>query len=195
VLSIETIAAIASVGTLFVLGAGAIAAVVQLRHVRNSYQLDALLSLQKDFKSSEIQTALCYVQEELPEKLSEKSYRDELEVLGFINMTKHPELVVCNWFNEIGTLIKNDLVSTHLFMELFGKLVVYYWKILTPVIAIVRRNRGDWQYHDFEYLAIHAAAWLKAYPRGRFDPRLKRDRLHDPFAELDQTPITATQCE
>ncbi|MDQ6825923.1 MAG: hypothetical protein M3Z14_01820 [Candidatus Eremiobacteraeota bacterium] len=182
-ISAEYLTAIASVGTFIVVGGTAVAALIQLRHLRASNQLDALLSLERDFRSPEMQSALCYVQKEIAARLSEEHYRAELAALGFIDAQAHPEITVCNWFNAIGTLVKNGLVGEATFMDLFGKLISYYWRILVPVIALMRRNRGDAQYHDFEFLAIRADQWVKMHPHGLFPKNMQRALIDDPWKE------------
>jgi hypothetical protein len=181
----EAVAAAAQLGTLLVIGGSVIAALVQLRHVQAGNQLQALLSLERDFHASELQAALTYVQEHLPERLEDQEYRRELEHLGFVDPVAHPEMTACNWLNEMGTLLKRDLVSEEAFMDLFARLIVHCWKHLSPAIAIMRRYRGQAQYHDFEYLAMRAGAWLKRNPHGTSPRAFTRTVLPDPWQALD----------
>ena len=146
--------AAAQVGTFVVVVGSVIAALVQLRHMRGGNQLQALLSLERDFRGPELQAALTYVQEHLPQRLEDPAYRRDLDQLGFIDPEVHPEMVACNWLNEMGTLVKRNLVSEDTFMDLFGRLIVHCWKHLSPAIAVMRRKRGQAQYHDFEYLTV-----------------------------------------
>lgn len=176
----------ASVGTFVVIGASAVAALVQLRHMRAGNELDALLSLENDFRRHEFQVAIRYVQEQLPQRLADSAYRRELEAPGFVDSSAHPELVVCNWFNEIGTLLKHGLVAEAPFMDLFGRLIVHCWALVASAVAIMRRTRGAAQYHDFEYLAIRAARWLDRYPQGTFPRGIARESLPDRWHEEDR---------
>ncbi len=182
----ETISAWASLGTLLVIGASATAALVQLRHMRAGNQLEALLALERDFRETDLQEALSYVQGRLPQRLEDPAYRRELEAIGFIDATKHPELYVCNWCNELGTLLKHQLVSEDPFMDLFARLIVHCWKHVLPAVAIMRRSRGDSQYHDFEFVAMRAAAWLERNPNGCFPSSLARKPLPDPWRDVDR---------
>ncbi|MDQ2680234.1 MAG: hypothetical protein M3Y21_04310 [Candidatus Eremiobacteraeota bacterium] len=81
----------------------------------------------------------------------------------------------------MGALVKNGLVSERTFMDLFGRLIVYYWQALEPVIALMRRERGGVQYHDFEYLAIRAQLWLTRNPEGDFPAHTTRAQIRDPY--------------
>lgn len=184
-MSAELVTAWAAVGTILVIGASAVAALIQLRHMRAGNQLDALLSLERDFRAPELQASLRYMQERLAQRMEDPQYRADLAAIGFIDTGVHPELIVCNWFNEIGALLKHRLVTEDTFMDLFARLIVFCWKNLSPVVAVMRRARGDYQYHDFEYLAVRARKWLERNPKGIFPGRLPRTSLPDPWAEMD----------
>jgi hypothetical protein len=175
----QELSAIAETGTLLVICASVIAALVQLRHMRGGNQLQALLSLERDFRAPELQAALTYVQEKLPQRLTEPEYRRELERIGFIDPATHPEMIACNWLNEMGTLVKRGYVSEDTFMDLFARLIAHCWKQIAPAVAIMRRSRGEAQYHDFEYLAMRAATWLQRHPHGTFPRAPLPDRWRD----------------
>jgi hypothetical protein len=182
----ETLSALAETGTLLVILGSVVAAAIQLRHLRASNQLQALLSLERDFRAPELQSALSYIQAELPQRLEDPAYRRELEKLGFLDPALHPEMTACNWLNEMGTLVKRDLVSENTFMDLFARLIVHCWRQVSPAIAIMRRKRGQAQYHDFEYLAVRAMAWLERNPSGMSPPAFARLKLPDPWSETDR---------
>ncbi|MDQ2680235.1 MAG: hypothetical protein M3Y21_04315 [Candidatus Eremiobacteraeota bacterium] len=57
-MTVEQISAAASVATVVVIAATAIAALIQLRHMSAGNQLDAILSLEADFRSAQVQEAL-----------------------------------------------------------------------------------------------------------------------------------------
>lgn len=192
-MSPEWLTAIGSIGTFVVIAATAVAAIIQLRHLRAANQLDAVLSLERDFRGHDLQEAFRYVQRELPFKLRDPGYRNELEAPGFIDERTHLEVKACNWFNEMGTLVKNQLVTEDAFMDMFSRLVVAYWEHLEPAIAVMRRRRSDVQYHDFEFLAMRARAWLAAHPHGTFPSGVKREPLRDPWAAEDKRVTPATK--
>jgi hypothetical protein len=184
-LSYELVNTVSSLGTFIVIGASAVAAVVQLRHMRAATELQAVLSVEKDFRSGELQEALRYVQSDLPFRMRDAKYRAELEAIGFADARTHLELNVLNWFNELGTLLKNKIVAADPFMDMFGRLVVHYWDLLAPVVAVMRRKRGESQYHNFEYLALCARAWMAEHPAGLFPGRMHRAEIPDPWREDD----------
>jgi hypothetical protein len=185
-MSAEMLTALATLGTVFVISASAIAALIQLRHMRASNELEAVLALQHDFQSLQMQAALHYVQEQLPGRLEDEQYREELSALGYINVERHPELLVCNWFTQMGTFLKHGLITESTLMDLYARLVRYYWKVLSPAVAVMRRKRGDGQYAEFEYLALRANAWLAHNRSGVFPRGTARAPLDDPWRSTDE---------
>jgi len=187
--NLDIVNVIATVSTLLVLTATSVAAMIQLRHMRVSNQLGALMSLEHEFHTEELQKSFRFVQFEFSQRIHDRAYRAQLERIGFIDSRVHPEMDVLNWFNEMGTLLKNGLVDETTFMELFGRLAVQYWEILASAIAIVRRRRGDAQFHNFEYLAIRARKWLSDHPRGDFPKGAPRIPILDEWREADETEL------
>jgi hypothetical protein len=184
--ALELLSAFSTLGQFIVIGVTAAVAAVQLRHLRTSNELEAVLSVQRDFHSPSLQRALQFVQAELPGRLAEPSFRNELERIGFVDPQRHPEMEVCNWFNEIGSLVKNRLVAESAFLDLFSKLVVHYWTLLEPAIAILRRRRGDSQYENFEYLAVRSRQWQARNPEGLYPKGVPRIALADAYASVER---------
>lgn len=184
-LSPAGLSAFAEAGTLVVILGSVIAAMVQLKHIRAGNQLQGLLSLEHDFREPEVQAALSYAQSQLQQRLEDPEYRRQLAAIGFLDPALHPEMIACNWLNEMGTLVKRGLVSEDTFMDLFARLIVHSWGQLSPAIAIMRRTRGPSQYHDFEFLAARAGAWLKRNPQGMSPHSFARSTLVDKWAEID----------
>ena len=182
----DWLSALSEAATFLIVLVSVVAALVQLRHIRTGNQLQALLALESNFRTPELQTALSYVQEQLPLRLEDPAYRRQLESIGFVDPALHPEMIVCNWFNEMGTLVKRGLVTEDPFMDLFARLIVHCWRQISPAVAIMRRTRGSSQYHDFEYLASRAAEWLKRNPEGAFPHAVARAALPDPWRDADR---------
>ncbi len=182
-LPLDVITTVCNIGTLAVLVAGALAAVIQMRHVRAGNELQAVLAIERGFAESELQVAFLYVQNELPQHITRSAYRRELVARGFIDARAHPEMAVCNWFNDIGTMIAGGFINEDVFFASFARLVHYYWQLLVPVIALLRRERGDDQYANFEFLAYRAQRWLARRVTEPRTARAHRMPIHDPWSE------------
>ena len=186
--STEFWTAFGSVGAFVVIAVSALLALVQLRHMRAGNELEALLSVQRTFQDPPLQEALRYTQFELPERMRDPAYRATLEQIGFVDQHMHPEMVACNWFNNVGTLVKNGLLSERLFLDLFARLVNHYWRVLEPTVAVLRRRRGSDQYESFEYLAMRSRRWRKQHAGGTYPRGAERLPVPDPWAESDSPP-------
>ncbi len=187
-MSLELWNTVASIGTFFVILATAIAAVLELRHMQAKNQLQAVLTLQREFRDPELQESLRYVQFYLPQKIRDPQYRAELARIGFIDSRVHMEMTACNFFNQMGTLVKNHIVDPDAFLDQTSRIIDQYWKLLAPVIAILRRKRGDEQYQNFEYLAALSVEWRKKHPRGVYPKTVPRMNLEDVWLVEDETP-------
>ncbi len=176
----------ATVGTFLLLLASVIAAAISLHHAASFNQISAVISMERDLRGPDMQEALRFVQAELPYKLHNEEFRAQLDALGFIDNRVHKEISACSWFNAVGTLLKNNLVDESAWMDLFARLTVAYWEALEPVIAIMRRRRGDWQFANFEYMAVRAREWLRKYPSGTFPSRTPRAKVVDKWLTDDR---------
>ncbi|HXN09353.1 MAG TPA: hypothetical protein VN860_06795 [Candidatus Acidoferrales bacterium] len=176
----------ANLGTFLLLLASVIAAAVSLHHAASFNQISAVISMERDLRSADMQEAFRFVQTELPNKLYNEDFRAELDAIGFIDTRAHLEIQALNWFNAVGTLLKNNLVDENAWMDLFSRLTVSYWNRLEPVVAIMRRRRGDWQFANFEYMAQRAHIWLEKHPAGTFPNHTARAKIIDKWLAEDQ---------
>ncbi|MBC5805378.1 MAG: hypothetical protein DLM53_02920 [Candidatus Eremiobacter antarcticus] len=188
-ISYEAINSIVGLVTLVILVASVIAAAISLHHSQAFNQISAVLSMERDMRTPDMQEAFRFVQSELPYKLYQEEFRAELDAIGFIDSRSHLEIQACNWFNAMGTLLKHNLVEEGAWMDLFSRLVVNYWDRLSPVIAILRRRRGNSQYANFEYVAIRAREWLEKNPHGTFPPKMARAKVVDRWLEQDSALV------
>ena len=176
-------------GATFVVFLGtAVAALAQIRHLRASNELEALLTLSEQMRGAEVQRGLRYVQHELGARLEEPAYRAELSAIGYVDPQRHPEMEACNWFNQLGALVKNRLIDRETFLELYARLVAYYWERLSPVIALLRRSRGAAQYENFEYLTLLARKWIADHPNGAYPADAQRLEIADVWKDADAAP-------
>ncbi len=181
----------ANLGTFLLLLASVVAAAISLHHAAAFNQISAVISMERDLRGDDMQEALRFVQAELPYKLRDDQFRGELDALGFIDNRVHLEIVACQWFNAVGTLLKNNLVDEGAWMDLFARLTIAYWDGLEPAIAIMRRRRGDWQFANFEYMAVRAREWLRKYPHGTYPRHTSRAKVTDKWLAQDRPSAAA----
>jgi hypothetical protein len=169
----EELTAFASIGTFVVIAVTAIAAIVQLRHIRAANQLAGVLEYIKIWESEPMQQANKFIRDELPAKLREPSYRREL-FQSHVNRSAHPELIAADWCEQAGSYIKYGLISPPQFLDIAGAYVERVWQDLKEVVAIRRVISGPAMYENFEYLAALQLQWDERHKRGNYPRHLPR---------------------
>src|ERR1700738_4011324 len=101
-MTLELTNTLAPVGTFLFIAASAMAAIVQIRHLRVSNQLSGLLTVLTLMQSRDMRELFDFVRHDLAVLL-----RDEEFVAGLrsipIDRRTHPELYVCQFFDHIGS--------------------------------------------------------------------------------------------
>ncbi|MBV8340600.1 MAG: hypothetical protein JO343_11700 [Candidatus Eremiobacteraeota bacterium] len=156
--------------TLVVLLAAAVAAIIQLRHLRASSESATFSTAFSLWYSPEVQRGLRFIQHEFATKMEDPVFRRELDTAGAADHLAHPELNVLDYFDNVGIYVVLGTVREAFILHPAGQLIANLWETLSPVIAIVRRKRGKQMYISFEYLAARARKWIERYPDG-YAPR------------------------
>jgi hypothetical protein len=177
-MSLEAWSTVASLGTFAVITATAIAALVQLRHMRSSNQIAAVTEMRETLESERFTQARRFVAEQVPKLIADREGRNKLGVEIF-----PPELDairdVANFFETMGVFVKLGIVDRTLVCDLWDGVVFKYWKQLEPVIMIRRKVSDPGLWANFEYLAVICEESLSNtqgdhYPRGM--PRMTIDK-------------------
>ena len=177
--------AFASIGTFVVITATAIAAVIQLRHMRSANQVAATQLFLITYEGPELRDAFHFVRTELKRRLEDSVFRAELRS-GDVDRAKHPEIQVVNFFDQWGLYYRDGAILKKSFMRVNAGIVVGFWQLLEPVIALLADPaKGNISFQQFEYLTIQARRWLEQFPDGDFPKDLPRIPLVDPWRDLD----------
>ncbi len=189
-MSLELINAAASLVTVTVVGATALAALIQLRHLRAANQINALLAVNKKLDSREFTDALTTMNSDLETALADPKFRDyEIAIRQRVpppNVDKpcadmhHACILVGNTFELMGSLVKNGVVDQAIMVDQYCGVALGAWKRLADYTAF-GREAGDpngWEY--FEYLAVLSEDWLRAHPSS-YPKGIRRYPLHNPW--------------
>src|SRR5579864_8417821 len=160
-MSLELVNTLASLGTFVVIALTAVAALVQLRHLRSSNQLAGLLHTVRVFEDKDFQSKLTWLRDEFPAKMKDPKFLAELHDPGALSRTDHPELAIADLWEQTGVYIKYGLVSEEAFMDLVGGSVLHLWNEVADAIRIRREVTSDAAYENFEYVAARALEWRK----------------------------------
>jgi len=186
--SLELVNAIASVTTAVVIGATAIAAMIQLRHLRMNNQITALLAVQNEFNEKDFRDVDVFIRKEFPDILNEEGFcaymiallKDEepIENTRYFE-ARHSARFVANTYEAIGVLAKNKIIDADLLLDAYSWILADGWRKLEGFVAMVRSVTGEQTiFENFEYVASLSQDYLathpSVYPPGirRLNPRL-----------------------
>ena len=184
-MSLEAWSTVASVGAFIVIAATAVAALIQLRHMRSSNQIVAITEMRETIESEYFREARRFVAEEVPKILADPA---ELHKLGAEVFPAEFDSIrfVANFFETMGAFVKFGIVDKALVCDLWDGVAFKIWKRLEPVVMIRRAIGDDGLWANFEYLAVICEKSLLQtegdhYPRGV--PRMKVDKRSMEAAE------------
>jgi hypothetical protein len=163
---------VATVGTFLVILATAIAAIIQLQHLRVNNQLQALLAILRMPYDPELSSAFDFVLGDFAKRMRDPEFRSGLTQLTAPDRRIHKELRVCDYYERLGSCIKFGLIAEELYFD--NSTPERFWNILEPGIALYRQNRGPTAYENFEYLVIRSNEWDRRHPNGNLPPGIQR---------------------
>lgn len=173
----DWVTAIATSVTAFVIAASAIAALMQLRHMRTGNQISAYNECRETMDAPEFSAALAFIRGELPERLRQPETIEGLLRSGFRDEYAGIRLVA-NLFESMGLFVRTGMMEEHLACKLWSSIVLDAWNALRPLTAAVRVRYGGGVWVNFEYMAVLATSYLKQFPDGDYPagfPRMPLD--------------------
>ncbi len=162
-----------SAATLVVVGAASIAAIVQLRHLRTSNQLNALLAILNQWNLPAVQAALAELLA-IPEKMKDPRYVEDVKGRGAIDRVTHREFLALDLWEQIGTYCKYGLIDERILLDITSSQARRCWSCAEPAIALLRQRAGPAAFENFEYLTVRARLFERRYPNGTYPSRLPR---------------------
>jgi len=172
-MSLELWSTIFSGATFVVIAATAIAALIQLRHMRAGNQLNALLTQLQMWNDAEMQGHIRYTRTTLQEKVKDPKFLAEFERPG-LSRADHPELLVADFWEQIGTFMKYGYIDERSWLDIASAQITRAWQDLEPVIMAARRRGGQSIFENFEYIAVRAELWKRRSPDGYYPKGMPR---------------------
>ena len=163
-MSAEWVTAIATAGTFVVIAASAIAALMQLRHMRGSNQIVALTECRETLESPEFRDAQRFVSYELPKRLQDPVECRKAAQLPF-DGEYEALATVANFFESMGLFVKTGIIDKEIACDFWSYVVLRNWEALLPVTSYVRETLDQpalWE--NFEYMAALAQEYQVRYP-------------------------------
>jgi hypothetical protein len=184
-MSIEFWSLAASVGTLVVIAATAIAAMVQLRHMRSSNQMAALSKLEEMWDDPEFTAKRRLVSRNLDEHLRDPAFRANLESDASTDELVRAVADVTNFFEGMGIYAKHGFADVDVIFDFWSDIIVNSWRRCSPAVAIMRRTRGNALYENFQYLAVIAKQYIDAHPNGSIPKGVSLAPIEDVWLKED----------
>lgn len=173
-MSLELWNTIGSVGTFVVIAATAIAAIVQLRHMRRSNEIAALNELRETIESEHYQAAIEFVGSQLPKLLADPRQSERLDQYP-LERDLQAISTVCNFFENVGTLVKHEIIDADIALDMWSLVITINWDRLAPFIARRRRiSHRPAVWENFEYLTVLARAYIQQHPDGDYPKGVAR---------------------
>ena len=179
-MSLELVNALASLLTVCIIAATAIAAMVQLRHLRAGNQITAMLAISEELSSKAITDAMALIRHKLPLVEDDPGFRaynaradrnQQQDLIPEYEDVRQATNVIGNAYEELGILVKQGIVDKAIFLERYCWVILSYWKTMRKSLVDSRDSTGSaaiWE--NFEYLAVLSEDWMKEhpslYPRG-----------------------------
>lgn len=174
----EWISAIASIVTMLVIGASAIAALLQLRHLRSSNQIELIANWTEHIEAEHFQNAVAFVTNDLRVLLADESRLHDLSWTP-LPAELRPLRMIANHFESVGSSVRRGVIEADVACDLWAYLVVRVWDGILPVTTYMRYKTGAigiWE--NFEYLALLSKRWIEVHDGGTYppnEPRLPKD--------------------
>jgi hypothetical protein len=199
-MSLELINTLGTVTTVIIVATAAIAAMVQLRHLRAGNQINAMMTIGDEFRLPAFVNADLLVAQKLTASLDDPAYRSyEIARSRSQAVSDVPQqyielreatTLVGNSYEELGILVKNGIVDKDLFLDHYSWRILMIWKQLETLTALSREATQQialWE--NFEYLAVLSEDWMakgtSTYPKG-----VRRMRIQNPWP-LAASPTSA----
>ena len=187
-MSLELLNTFATLATCVIVAATAIAALIQLRHLRASNQIQGQLAINALIQSQEFWEARITLQglaDMLSDPTQARAFRMPLSesTPPKVIAMRHAARVLGSNLENIGNMVRNGLTDGRLFIEQFGNVVIDLWELLEPLTRIRREvEKSDAVWEDFEYLTILSREWMQK--GGSVFPKNRR-RLLPSWSALD----------
>jgi hypothetical protein len=168
------VAAIASVVSALIVGVAAIAALLQIRHIRNANDIAIYLRLVERLdspKTREVFAAILPFTEQLK---TDSALSSRLEEPASVPEFDEIEGLV-RFLDNLTMLILAGRLKEELVLAEYADDIILLWDRLAPAIALRRRGAGNRLGAAYEHLAMRAKAYLASGEMERFYGRLLRD--------------------
>lgn len=176
--------AVTAIGTLFsglVIAVTVVLGLRQLFQLRRATQLDGTMRIYAAFADPKFIEARSFVFAELPARMKDPAFVAELRSYPRISVEKHPELIVLNFLNMVGSLVRQGSLDGASVYEYAQYTIVRSWEILKDVVREQRVGCDNpYMWGMAELLYDNARDWIKKDAQARGITRPSTGEPFDP---------------
>ena len=180
-MTLSDLNAIAPIFTAVVIAATAVAALVQLRHMRAANHISAMWSVHEMFSEHGYISARRYLRTHLARLVADPRFRAfaSMEIRGQPPVDPPEEYVtainaatlIANTHEMLGNMIVQGLINREVMLRGYAWVIDGTWRMMEEYVKILRAAEGgDGLFEDFEYMTVCSRDWIKrnpvSYPTG-----------------------------
>jgi hypothetical protein len=194
-MNLELLNTVASLATAAIIGATAVAAMFQLRHLRSNNQINAQLAIRAMLNEKSLYDAAQLLRNDYFRVAADPAFRRYIAVLARGEATKHESehtaiysaaVALLSTADAVGELVKRGVIDEDTFLASYHSRLRVTWRQIESFIAMVREATGDEDlWCSYEYLVVKSIEWSKrnpsAYPKG-----VRRMHPNNPWAQEDR---------
>ncbi|MDQ6929710.1 MAG: DUF4760 domain-containing protein [Candidatus Eremiobacteraeota bacterium] len=195
----EVWSAVGSIVSAVVITATAIAALIQLRHMRAGNAINAMLALRASFSNPVFINAMeLLLDGSLAKAMQDPLYRAYItrkapapsEMAVKINQAL---LHVANWYEVLGSMVLQKIVTMGSVADNYAGIVKTAWDLCEPQILYLRAHMNDDAvFESFEYLTVVSIKWVEEHP-SVYPANVPRLNHRSPYlTECEPKPTTAS---
>jgi hypothetical protein len=168
--SLELIAALAQVFTALVIAATAIAALIQLRHMRGGNQIATMARFETLDVSPAVEDSKKFIVEELAERMKDPAFRKSLAGVSLTGDARQL-LPILNFYEQMGNYVRHGYIDKDFAMDSYATPILSVWGRLKTALPYLRQGQGPEVGVWLEYLAALSQQYMDdqralIYPRG-----------------------------
>ena len=175
----EWATAIGTIGTFVVITASAIAALLQIRHMRSGNQIAAFNELRETMESTAFRDALHFIRTEAPDRLKDPVILSAI-VEGNLSGEYAPIRMVANVYESLGLFVRIGMMDRVIACELWSLIVLDIWNKLRPLTAALRSAYSSAIWINFEYMAALSEQRVAGFHADEYPAGVKRMPLDEP---------------
>lgn len=133
----------------------------QLEHLRQATQLQGAMKIFDDLNTEEFWDSLHFIATELPKRMTDPTFRDDVALIGLADTNVHRELPIMRTFERIGTYVKHGLIDGPIIYDFALPPIERSWELLAEVVRIHRAAHGEAFWENFEMLYREGKRWTE----------------------------------